>query len=69
MSYVHHDLGFWEDGDSYGHRVRVGGSVEEYKSLDEIPPAPARSMFNWMEQQGESVISCGASIFEIRRKS
>lgn len=63
--YVVHDTGFW-DRNPNGDPTRSPGSVQEFDTLEGMHPFD-RAQFEWMEEQGEIVLSSGTNVWQIRR--
>ena len=66
MKLVHHYTGEWIRSDCNTSVMRTDGYVNEYPSTDVISDEWIRGNFEGMLSTGESVISTGSHVFQIR---
>jgi hypothetical protein len=66
LKYLHHYLGDWVRNNADTAATRDDPVVTRWDSLNDVPDVE-RGTFEFMEQHGLAVTSCGAHVYQIRR--
>lgn len=66
MKFVHHSTGEWVRSNDWSASTRTDGSVVEYANLDDVDNQWLKKTFEWMLEQGQSCLTCGSDVFQIR---